>query len=62
MDLRVVVLLTFLGNITVRQSSVNSAKILNGSVRTSVRPNFLAGRKFDRYREKVASINFVTGK
>ena len=32
MDLRVVLLLALRGNITVRQSRVNSAKILNGSM------------------------------
>ena len=34
MDLRVVLLLALLGNITVRQSSVNNAKILNGPIWT----------------------------
>ena len=49
MDLRVMLLLILLGNITFQKFRVNSAKVWNVSIEQSVQSNFSTGRKFDWY-------------
>ena len=53
---RVISVLALLGNIEVRKSRVNSAKMLNGPVWTKSPSNVSTGRKFVRYRVNEALV------